>query len=209
MRLSLEVAALAVALALVPGTLLGYALARGRFRGRALVDALVLLPLVLPPSVIGYLLLVLLGSGGPVGRLTGWHIPFTFPAAVIAATVVALPLFAKTAQAALSQVALDLEELAYTLGMSRVRTFWKVTLPLAWRGLLAATVLAFARALGEFGATLMFAGNLPGRTNTLPLEIYTAYLTGDNERALLLVAILSAFSLGVVLVANRLGRNAL
>jgi molybdate transport system permease protein len=208
--LSLRTSALTVALVFAPGTLLGYLLARGRFRGRALLDAAILLPLVLPPSVIGYLLLLTFGREGAIGsvlsKIFGGSIAFTFTAAVIAATVVALPLFVKAAQAALSQVSVDLEETAYTLGLSRTRTFFEVTLPLAWRGLVAAAVLTFARALGEFGATLIFAGNIQGRTNTMPLEIFGAYLAGDDRRALILVAILSGVSLVVVLVANRFGR---
>lgn len=210
LSLSLRVAALTVLLLLVPGTWLGFVLARRRFRGRALVDALVLLPLVLPPSVTGYLLIVLFGRGGLVGgplhRATGLSLPFTFAAAVIAATAVALPLYVKTAQAAFTQVASDLEETAYTLGLSPRRTFFAVTLPLARRGLASACVLAFARAAGEFGATLMFAGNIPGRTNTMALELYAAWLSGDDGRALTLVCALSALSLVVVLLANRLGR---
>lgn len=209
--LSLEVAALAVLALALPGTLLGYALARRRFFGRAFVDAIVLLPLVLPPSVTGYLLLVVLGRGGLLGapfyRLTGVALPFTFWAAVIAAVAVALPLYVKTAQAAFSHVAPELEEAARTLGLSPRRTFLVVTLPLARRGLVAAGVLSFARAAGEFGATLIFAGNIPGRTNTMSLELYTAFQTGDDRRALILVAILSALSLAVVLLSNRLGRE--
>ena len=210
--LSLEVATLATLILAVPSTLLGFLLARKRFPGRALVDALVLLPLVLPPSVTGYFLMVVFGRGGflgaPLHRLTGLALPFTFLAAVIAACAVALPLFVKTAQAAFSQVSIELEETAYTLGLSPRRTFFAITLPLARRGLYSAAVLAFARAAGEFGATLIFAGNIPGRTNTMSLELYTAYLTGDDARALLLVAILSALSLAVVLTSNRLARDA-
>jgi molybdate transport system permease protein len=209
--LSLRVATLSVALLVVPGTWLGYLLARRRFPGRALLDAALMLPLVLPPSVTGYFLILLLGRrgllGAPLYRATGFALPFTFWAAVLAALTVALPLYVKAAQAAFSQVALDLEETAYTLGLSPARTFRVVTLPLARRGLVAAAVLAFARAVGEFGATLILAGNIPGRTNTMPLEIYSAYQTGDDARALALVAILSAVSLVVVLVANRFGRG--
>ena len=176
--LSLEVATLATLLLSVPATWLGFVLARKRFFGRALVDAVVLLPLVLPPSVTGYILMLLFGRGGllgaPLHRATGLALPFTFTAAVIAACAVALPLFVKTAQAAFSHVSLDLEETAYTLGLSPRRTFFAITLPLARRGLLSAAVLAFARAAGEFGATLIFAGNIPGRTNTTALELQTA-----------------------------------
>jgi molybdate transport system permease protein len=209
--LSLRVASLAVALLLVPGTWLGWLLARRRFPGRALLDAAIMLPLVLPPSVVGYFLMVVLGRSGllgaPMFHATGRALPFTFAAAVVAALVVALPLYVKAAQAAFSHVALDLEETAYTLGLSARRTFLVVTLPLARRGLVAAAVLAFARAVGEFGATLIFAGNIPDRTNTMPLEIYTAYQIGDDARALALVAILSGMSLLVVLLSHRFGRG--
>jgi molybdate transport system permease protein len=209
--LSVRVAALTVALLLVPGTWLGYLLARRRFPGRSLIDATIMLPLVLPPSVTGYFLMFFLGRGGilgaPLHRATGIALSFTFAAAVLAALAVSFPLYVKAAQAAFSQVALDLEETAWTLGLSRRRTFFVVTLPLARRGLVAAAVLAFARAIGEFGATLIFAGNIPGRTNTMPLEIYSAYQVGDDARALALVGILSAVSLAVVLVSNRFGRG--
>ena len=205
--LSVEVAALTVAVLLVPGTLAGYLLARRSFRGKALLDAAIMLPLVLPPSVTGYFLILVLGRGGiigaPIYRLTGLSIAFTFWAAVLSAAAVALPLYVKAAQAAFTHVATELEEIAFTLGMSPRRTFVRVTLPLARSGLVAAAVLAFGRAIGEFGATLIFAGNIPGRTNTMPLEIYSAYQSGDSSRALVLVAILSAISLVVVSVANR------
>ena len=210
--LSLEVAILTVGALVIPGTLAGYLLARRRFAGKALVDAAIMLPLVLPPSVTGYLLMLVLGRGGllgaPLYRLTGWSLSFSFWAAVVASFVVALPLYVKAAQAAFAHVAVDLEEMAWTLGLSPRQTFLRVTLPLARPGLVAAAVLAFARAVGEFGATLIFAGNIEGRTNTMPLAIYSAYLAGDDARALLLVGILSALSLVVVLIANRLGDSA-
>ena len=209
--LSLRAAALAVAILLVPGTWLGYVLARRRFAGRALVDAAILLPLVLPPSVIGYLLILVLGRGGVLGaplfRLTGLSLPFTFAAAVIAAVVVALPLHVKATQAAFSHVAVDLEETAFTLGLSPRATFFRVTLPLARRGLVAAVALTFARAAGEFGATLIFAGNIPGRTDTMPLALYPAWQSGNDARALALVAVLSSLSLVVVLVSARFERT--
>src|SRR5439155_1134325 len=170
---------------------------------------LVTLPLVLPPTVTGYYLIVLLGRrgwlGAPLYAATGWTIAFTWYAAVVAATVMALPLLVRTARAAIESVDRDLEKAAYTLGRSEWRTTLEVTLPLARNGILAGLVLAFARALGEFGATLMLAGNIPGKTATVPLAIYTAVQTGEQSTVLVLVAILTALSCVVLVAAGRLG----
>jgi molybdate transport system permease protein len=210
--LSLRVAAVATLLNALVGIPLAWLLARRRFRGRALVDLLVTLPLVLPPTVTGYYLIVLLGRrgwlGAPLHDLTGWTVTFTWYAAVIAATVMALPLLVRTARAAIESVDRDLEQASYTLGRSEWRTVLEVTLPLARNGILAGLVLAFARALGEFGATLMLAGNIPGRTTTVPLAIYTAVQTGETAEAGLLVALLTLLSLAVLLAAGRLGARA-
>jgi molybdate transport system permease protein len=210
--LSLRVAALATALNAGLGIPLAYVLARRRFRGRGLVDLVTTLPLILPPTVTGYYLIVLLGRrgwlGGPLYQLTGWSVAFTWYAAVVAATVMALPLLVRTAKAAFESVDRDLERAAYTLGRSELRTAVEVTLPLARNGILAGLVLAFARALGEFGATLMLAGNIPGKTTTVPLAIYTAVQTGEDPTALLLVGILTALSCVVIVVANQLGARA-
>ena len=212
LSLSLRVAVLATALNAVVGIPLAYALARRRFRGKAALDLLVTLPLVLPPTVTGYYLIVLLGRrgwlGAPLYQATGWTVAFTWYAAVIAATVMALPLLVRTARAAIESVDRDLEKAAYTLGRSEWRTAIEVTLPLARNGILAGLVLAFARALGEFGATLMLAGNIPGRTTTVPLAIYTAVQTGDSGAALVLVGILTALSCVVLIAAGRLGARA-
>jgi molybdate transport system permease protein len=212
LALSIRVAVLATVLNASVGIPLAYALARRRFRGKGLVDLLVTLPLVLPPTVTGYYLIVLLGRrgwlGAPLYQATGWTVAFTWYAAVIAATVMALPLLVRTARAAIESVDRDLEKAAYTLGRSEWRTALEVTLPLARNGILAGLVLAFARALGEFGATLMLAGNIPGRTATVPLAIYTAVQTGDRGTALALVGILTALSCGVLIVAGRLGARA-
>jgi len=212
LSLSLRVAVLATAINAAVGIPLAYALARRRFRGRALVDLLVTLPLVLPPTVTGYYLIVLLGRrgwlGAPLYQATGWTVAFTWYAAVIAATVMALPLLVRTARAAIESVDRDLEKAAYTLGRSEWRTALEVTLPLARNGILAGLVLAFARALGEFGATLMLAGNIPGRTTTVPLAIYTAVQTGERGAALALVGILTALSCVVLVAAARLGARA-
>ena len=212
LALSLRVAVLATAINAVLGIPLAYALARRRFRGKAVVDLLVTLPLVLPPTVTGYYLIVLLGRrgwlGAPLYHVTGWTVAFTWYAAVIAATVMALPLLVRTARAAIESVDRDLEKAAFTLGRSEWRTALEVTLPLARNGILAGLVLAFARALGEFGATLMLAGNIPGRTATVPLAIYTAVQTGESGAALALVGILTVLSCAVLVAAGRLGARA-
>ena len=210
--LSVKVAVTATALNALIGIPLAYLLARRRFWGRSLVDLLVTLPLVLPPTVAGYYLIVLLGRrgviGGPLYALTGWTVAFTWYAAVIAATVMALPLLVRTARAAIESVDRNLERAAYTLGRSEWATALAVTLPLARNGIVAGLVLAFARALGEFGATLMLAGNIPGKTATMPLAIYTAVQTGESSEALLLVGILTGLSCVVLIAADRLGARA-
>ncbi len=212
LALSIRVAVVATALDAAVGIPLAYVLARRAFRGRALVDLLVTLPLVLPPTVTGYYLIVLLGRrgwlGGPLYSLTGWSVTFTWYAAVIAAAVMALPLLVRTTHAAIESIDRDLEKAAFTLGRSEWRTALEVTLPLARNGILAGLVLAFARALGEFGATLMLAGNMPGRTQTVPLAIYTAVQTGDRGDVLLLVTALTALSCLVLVAAGRLGARA-
>jgi molybdate transport system permease protein len=210
--LSARVAVAATAVNAIVGVPLAYLLARRRFAGRALVDLLVTLPLVLPPTVTGYYLIVVLGRrgwlGAPLYAVTGWSVAFTWYAAVIAATVMALPLLVRTARAAIESVDRDLERAAFTLGRPEWRTALEVTLPLARRGILAGLVLAFARALGEFGATLMLAGNIPGRTTTVPLAIYTAVQTGETSEALVLAAALTALSCVVLVLADRLGMRA-
>ena len=212
LALSIRVALVATLLNAVVGIPLAYVLARRRFRGRGLVDLLVTLPLVLPPTVTGYYLIVLLGRRGWLGRplyeLTGWSIAFTWYAAVVAATIMALPLLVRTARAAIESVDRDLERAAFTLGRAEWRTALEVTLPLARNGILAGLVLAFARALGEFGATLMLAGNIPGRTTTVPLAIYTSVQTGETGEATVLVAMLTALSCVVLVAAARLGARA-
>ena len=206
--LSLRVALIALAVVGPVGVALAHLQARRRYRGRTLVDALVLLPLVLPPSVVGFFLVVVFGRRGAVGRLLeaalGVRLVFTPAAAVIASCVVALPILVKTAQPALEAVPAELEKVGRSLGLGPLALFFRVTLPAAWRGVVAGLVLAFARAIGEFGATLMFAGNIPGRTNTMPLEIFAAYQAGDDSRALVYVVVLSALSGLVVVLAARL-----
>jgi len=207
--LSVKVSIVATTLNAAIGIPLAYLLARRRFWGRATVDVLVTLPLVLPPTVTGYYLIVLLGRrgvlGAPLYEATGWSVAFTWYAAVIAATVMALPLLVRTARAAIESVDQNLERAAFTLGRPEWRTALEVTLPLARNGILAGLVLAFARALGEFGATIMLAGNIPGKTQTLPLAIYTAVQTGEAGQAMALVAVLTLLSCAVVIASARLG----
>jgi molybdate transport system permease protein len=210
--LSLKVSMVATALVALVGTPIAYLLARRRFWGHAVVDTLVTLPLILPPTVTGYYLIVLLGRrgilGAPLYDATGFTVAFTWYAAAIAATVMALPLLVRTAAAAIASVDRELEKAAFTLGRSEWRTALEVTLPLARNGILAGLVLAFARALGEFGATLMLAGNIPGKTATMPLAIYTAVQTGESDQALVLVGLLTALSCLVLVAAGRLGARA-
>jgi len=212
LKLSLLVAGLSTLCVALAGTCVGWLLARHRFRGREWVDALLHLPLVLPPTVTGYYLIVLLGRRGLLGEalfsLGGVSIPFTWVACVIAASVMAFPLMLHSARVAFEELDSRHELVAASLGHGRLSTFCRVVLPLARRGLIAGVVLAFARALGEFGATLMLAGNLPGRTQTLPLAIYEAIVTGEERAALLLVLLLTAVSLVVIVSAGRLGRSA-
>jgi molybdate transport system permease protein len=184
--LSLRVAVAALLLVLVTGTLAARWMSRRHFPGRDVLDGLFLLPLVLPPVVTGFALLVLLGRNGPLGRpleAIGVRVVFTAWAAVIAAATVAFPLMYQSAKAAFQAVDPRLEDAARTLGAGEWRVFLRVTLPLAWPGLVAGTVLSFARALGEFGATAMVAGNIPGQTTTVPLAIYFLADSGDLRTA--------------------------
>ena len=201
LRLSLLVAGMATVCVAVLGTLAGWLLARRRFAGRELLDALLTLPLVLPPTVTGYYLLVLLGRQGLLGRplfeLAGWSIPFTWVACAIAAAVMAFPLMVRAARVAFEEVDGRHELAAASLGHGAGSIFFRVLVPLARRGLIAGVILAFARALGEFGATLMLAGNVPGRTQTLPLAIYEAIATGEDDAALVMSLLLTAISVAV------------
>ncbi|MGH9407338.1 MAG: molybdate ABC transporter permease subunit [Terriglobia bacterium] len=178
-------------------------------RGQVL-DGLFLVPLVLPPTVVGYLLLLLLGRTSPLGREIqelGFNVLFTWPATVIAATVVAFPLMYLTARGAFEQISLSYVQAARTLGAREWTVFWRVILPLAWPGVLAGTVLSFARALGEFGATLMIAGNIPGRTQTLPIAIFFAAEAGDMRQALVWVLITLGVASVAIVAFNTWGRR--
>ncbi|HWQ54025.1 MAG TPA: molybdate ABC transporter permease subunit [Bryobacteraceae bacterium] len=206
--LSLRVAALATLISLALGLWLAWVLANRNFKGKELLDAIVTLPLVLPPTVLGYYLLVTLGRMSPLGqvyeRIVGSPLVFTWQAAVVASTVHALPLLVKMARAALESVDRGYEKAARNLGASEWRVFWRISLPLARRAVLGAAVLAFARSLGDFGATLMVAGNIPGRTQTAAVAIYDAVEGGNTLLARVLVLIISALGIGVAWFANRL-----
>jgi molybdate transport system permease protein len=208
LSLSLKVAGWATAINLLLGVGVGYALARWRFPGRDLVDAALTLPMVMPPTVLGYYLLVVIGSQGVVGAWLleqfGIRLIFTWQAAVIAATIVSFPLVFKAARAAFETVDPQLEDAARTLGIRELAVFFRVSLPLAWRGILAGLLLAFARALGEFGATLMVVGSIAGKTQTLSIAVYEAVQAGQDDTANFLVAITSITCIAVLLSAGRL-----
>lgn len=214
--LSLRVATLAVAASLVPGVLVAWLLARWRHALRGAVQGIVMLPLVLPPVVTGYLLLALVGRSGPLGRLwetaTGGRIAYTTGACVIAAAVVGFPLLVEAIRISIAGIDPRLEQVSRNLGRGRVQTFCFVTLPLALPGIGAGAVLAFARALGEFGATIVLAGNVAGETRTVPIAVYTLLNVRDGEaQAMRLVLVSVALALGALLVSFRLsarGRDA-
>ncbi len=208
LSLSLQVAGWATLLNLLLGIGVGYLLARMRFPGRDLLDTLLTLPMVMPPTVLGYYLLVLLGRNGWIGQWLqssfGINLIFTLKGAVIAATIVAFPLVFKPARAAFESVDSQLEEAGRVLGVSEVGIFLRITLPMAWRGILAGVLLGFARALGEFGATLMVAGSIPGKTQTLSIAVYEAVQAGEDAIANTLVLITSVVCVAVLLGAGRL-----
>ena len=204
--LTLKVAGWSTALNLVLGVGVGFVLARKSFRGREMLDAVLTLPMVMPPTVLGYYLLVLIGSRGPVGAWLkaqfGINLIFTWQAAVIAATVVAFPLVFKSARAAFETVDPQLEQAARVLGIGELALFFRVSLPMAWRGVLAGLLLAFARATGEFGATLMVAGSIPGQTQTLSIAVYEAVQAGQDGTANFLVLLTSVTCIAVLLAAG-------
>ncbi|SMB28644.1 molybdate transporter subunit; membrane component of ABC superfamily [Sterolibacterium denitrificans] len=208
LTLSLKVAGWATAFNLVFGVSIGFMLARLRFRGRDLLDTLLTLPMVMPPTVLGYYLLVIIGRRGPLG---GWlhehfgiNLIFTWQGAVIAAMIVSFPLVFKPARAAFESVDRQMEQAGRVLGLSELGVFFRITLPLAWRGILAGLLLAFARALGEFGATLMVAGSIPGKTQTLSVAVYEAVQAGQDDVANTLVLVTSAVCIAVLLLAGRI-----
>jgi molybdate transport system permease protein len=209
--LSLRVAALSTVLSLLLALWVARLLAKRDFRGRSILDAAVMLPLVLPPTVLGYYLLVLLGRNSALGRayewVTGSPLVFTWQAAVVAALVHSAPLLIQSARAALESVDHSYERAARTLGASEWTVFWRVSLPLAWNSILAATALVFARSLGDFGVTIMLAGNIPGRTQTVAVAIYDAVEGGQGALARTLVLVISVLALIILYAANRIGRS--
>jgi len=211
LRLSIQVASVATVFVVVVGVAIAFFLARRRFRGKEFLDTILTLPLVLPPTVTGYYLIVLFGRNGLVGRWLyeqmGWSIMFTWYAAVLASFVVALPLMIKTSRAAIESVDENFIRASYTLGHSEWWTALKVILPLARKGILAGAILSFARAMGEFGATLMVAGNIPGKTSTMPLAIYTAAGSGDRSQAAAMVLLFTVIAALFLYTANKLNKR--
>lgn len=210
LALSLRIAAVATLAILPPGIALGWLLARRRVPGKALIETLTALPLVLPPTAVGYLLLRLLARDGPLGERTfGFDLDllFTWKGAALASAVMALPLVVRSARVAFEEVDPRLEGMARTLGLGPWRTFREVTLPLARRGLGAAAVLGFGRALGEFGATVIVAGNIPGETQTLPLAIFAELQLGRDADALTLVGITVVLSFVALWTVEALTRR--
>lgn len=203
--ISLKTAATATTITFFLGIAAAYWIVGYRGKGKGLIEGILLSPLVLPPTVVGFLLLLLFGKNGPIGQLllqVGVTVIFSWPATVIAATVVAFPLMYKTAQGAFAQIDTNLLRAARTLGVSEGKVFWQVSLPLAWPGIVAGTILAFTRALGEFGATLMLAGNIPGQTQTISVAIYAAVEAGDMQQASVWVTVILTISLTVLTAIN-------
>ena len=208
LMLTLKVALCATAIALVAGVILAYVIVHKPFWGKDLTDTVFTLPLVLPPTVLGYYLLVLFGRNGWFGKwlwdVFGVSLIFTWQGAVVASAIVCLPLIFKSAKAAFENIDVNFENAARTLGQSEISVFLKVSFPLAWRGIVAGTMLAFARAMGEFGATLMIAGNLPGKTQTLSVAVYQAVQAGDDAAANMLVMITSLVSLFILYASGKM-----
>jgi molybdate transport system permease protein len=209
--LTLKIATISTLFVAVLGLLIAYVLAKREFTGKWLADVIITLPIVLPPTVTGYILVFLLGKNGILGSIfftiTGSGILFTWQAAAIAAFVVSLPLMVKTASSSIGAVDRSVEEAACILGRSELETALFITLPLAKKGIVAGCVLSFSRAVGEFGATLMVAGNIQGKTSTMPLSIYGAFQAGNNELANMLVLVLVAISLTTIAATSKLGER--
>ncbi len=205
--LSLRIAAIATLFSGLIGTLLAYKLSKKENFIKDFLEVMIILPMILPPSVTGYLLLILIGKRGPIGSFLlenfDYSLVFTWVAAVLAAAIVSLPLMYQNAKAAFLGVEEDYIKIARTLGASEKRIFFTITLPLAKAGLISGIVLTFARSIGEFGATLMVAGNIPGKTQTIPTAIYFANQRGDNASANILVGIMVAFSFILIFTLNR------
>ena len=209
--LSLQVAALGTLIGLPIALWIGWVLAKSSIRGKAVLDTLVSFPLVLPPIVTGYFLLLLMGRNGPIGGilhdLLGVDVVFTWVAAALAAGLVSLPLMVRAIEVAMSGVDPRLEMAAQSLGAGPLKTFFSITVPLAYRGILAAALLAFARGLGEFGATIVVAGNIPGKTQTMPLLIFNRIQLGDDSSAIRLIVASLVLALVSLSIHQRLVRR--
>ena len=205
LRISLKTAFFATIITSIIGIFASYKMANYKGRGRGLIDGIFTLPLILPPTVIGFFLLLLCGKNGFVGKIFmnfNKNIIFSWSATVIAATVVAFPMMYRTCRSAFEQIDKNMISAARTLGLSETKIFFKIAIPLAWPGIIGGLVLSFARALGEFGATLMIAGNIPGRTQTMPVAIFFAVESGDMNKAILWVLIIVAISFVMIFLLN-------
>ena len=203
--ISLKTAFLATIITSIIGIFISYKMANYKGRGRGLIDGVFTLPLILPPTVIGFFLLLICGKNGFVGKIFmsfNKNIIFSWSATVIAATVVAFPMMYRTCRSAFEQIDKNMISVARTLGLSETKIFFKIAIPLAWPGIIGGLVLSFARALGEFGATLMIAGNIPGKTQTMPVAIFFAVECGDMNKAMLWVLIIVAISFIMIFLLN-------
>ncbi len=203
--ISLKTAFLATIITSIIGIFISYKMANYKGRGRGIIDGIFTLPLILPPTVIGFFLLLLCGKNGFVGKIFmsfNKNIIFSWSATVIAAVVVAFPMMYRTCRSAFEQIDKNMILAARTLGLSETKIFFKIAIPLAWPGIIGGLVLSFARALGEFGATLMIAGNIPGRTQTMPVAIFFAVESGDMNKAMLWVLIIVAISFIMIFLLN-------
>lgn len=203
--ISIKTAVTATFIVFIIGVITAWFMSHYKGRGRDILDGILTLPLVLPPTVVGFILLLIIGKNSPVGMLLnhiGITLIFSWSATVIAATVVAFPLMYRTSIGAFEQIDVNVLNAARTLGVSEWKIFWKLAVPLAWPGIAAGTTLAFARALGEFGATLMVAGSIPGKTQTIPIAIYFAVESGNTEKAVIWVVIIFILSLTIMFISN-------
>ncbi|WP_370829888.1 molybdate ABC transporter permease subunit [Clostridium sp.] len=203
--ISLKTAFLATIITSIIGIFISYKMANYKGRGRGIIDGIFTLPLILPPTVIGFFLLLLCGKNGFVGKIFmsfNKNIIFSWSATVIAAAVVAFPMMYRTCRSAFEQIDKNMISAARTLGLSETKIFFKIAIPLAWPGIIGGLVLSFARALGEFGATLMIAGNIPGRTQTMPVAIFFAVESGDMNKAMIWVLIIVAISFIMIFLLN-------
>lgn len=209
--ISLKIASISSIFTVILGIILARIFTKYDFRGKDFLDSIIILPMVLPPSVLGYLLLIVIGKNGFIGKifieLTGSSLVFTWIAGVIASVIVSIPLMYQNAKSAFLSIDPLYEKTAMNLGASKIKTFFSITLPLAFPGLLGGFILSFARALGEFGATLMVCGNIPGKTQTIPIAIYTAVESSDTKTANTLMLIVIIFSLSLVLFLNKWLKN--